>query len=224
MVLGAPVEVMAELVREAAPHLSPGALVTDVGSVKACLAETLPGLLPAGVSYIGAHPMAGNHEGGAQNAREDLFDGSVCVITPAPATSGDSVRRVEAFWSALGAEVLRRDPAVHDTEVAWTSHVPHVLAFAFSRSLGRAPEGASRVVGNGFRDFTRIARSDARLWRAILDANRKELAAPLEAFREALQELAEAIESGDGEALQEFIDRARENLEGHRSGTRGARE
>ena len=124
------------------------------------------------------------------------------------------MKRVEAFWIALGAEVVRRDPAIHDTEVAWTSHVPHVLAFAFSRSLGRAPEGASRVVGSGFRDFTRIARSDARLWRAILDANRKELAAPLESFREALKEIAEAIERGDGEGLEEFIARARENLEG----------
>ena len=213
VVLGSPVEAMPKLVQEAAPHLRDGALVTDVGSVKACLAETLPGLLPAGVSYIGSHPMAGSHQQGALHAREDLFAGAVCVVTPTPGAPCERLPDLEGFWSDLGAVVLRRSPAVHDAEVAWISHVPHVLAFAFSEVLGQAPDGAASVVGNGFRDFTRIANSDAGLWSGILTANRKNLKAPLESFRAALDELAETIERGDDKALQELIDRARKNIE-----------
>ncbi len=213
VVLGSPVEAMPKLVQEAAPHLRPGALVTDVGSVKACLAEALPSLLPEGVIYIGSHPMAGSHHQGALHAREDLFAGAVCVVTPTPSAPHESLADLEGFWTDLGAVVMRRSPAVHDAEVAWISHVPHVLAFAFSEALGRAPDGAASVVGSGFRDFTRIASSDAALWSGILMANRKNLEAPLENFRAALDELAETIQSGDGKALQELIDRARKNLE-----------
>ena len=137
VVLGSPVEAMPNLLREAAPHLRAGALVTDVGSVKACLAETLPALLPAGVCYIGSHPMAGSHEQGALHAREDLFTGAVCVVTPKSGAPCERLVDLEGFWSDLGAVVLRRSPAVHDAEVAWISHVPHVLAFAFSEVLGR---------------------------------------------------------------------------------------
>ena len=213
VVLGSPVEAMPNLVREAAPHLLAGALVTDVGSVKASLAETLPGLLPAGVSYIGSHPMAGSHQQGALHAREDLFAGAVCVVTPTAGAPCERLADLEGFWSDLGAVVLRRSPAAHDAEVAWISHVPHVLAFAFSEVLGRAPDGAASVVGNGFRDFTRIANSDAALWSGILTANRKNLEAPLESFRAALDELTDIIARGDDKALQDIIDRARKNLE-----------
>ena len=131
VVLGTPVFAMAEVLRKAAPHLQEGALVTDVGSVKGLLAETLPGILPAGVTYVGSHPMAGSHESGFAHARADLFEGATCIVAPTPGTPRAPVDRVAAFWSGLGATVLERDPALHDAEVGWVSHVPHAVAFAF---------------------------------------------------------------------------------------------
>jgi prephenate dehydrogenase len=212
VVLATPVGSMASVVREAAPRLAEGALVTDVGSVKVALAETLPGLLPPGIRYVGAHPMAGSHLRGVEHARADLFQGAGCAVTPLPGSDRGAVERVAAFWSALGARVVLRDPEAHDVEVAWTSHLPHVLAFAFSSALRGAPQGAGELAGGGFRDFTRIARSDAELWGDILCANRKALAGPLQECGQALKALASSVEEGDPETIEEFLSDAREKL------------
>jgi len=210
VVLATPVYAMADVLRGLAPGLRGGTIVTDVGSVKSPLVETLPGLLPPGATYVGSHPMAGSHERGMDHARGDLFEGASCIVTETDDTR--AVERVCAFWHELGAEVVRRTPTAHDSEVAWVSHVPHVLAFAFARALEGAPRGAGEVAGAGFRDFTRIARSDAELWGDILTANRKALAAPLQAAGVALTELARSIEAGDAEALERLLMSARQTL------------
>lgn len=212
VVLATPVGSMARVLQEAAPQLGEGTLVTDVGSVKEMLTETLPGLLPPGVHFVGAHPMAGSHHRGVGHARADLFDGACCVLTPLRDTDAVACERVAGFWRALGARVTLRDPARHDEEVAWVSHVPHVVAFAFARALACAPAAAGELAGAGFRDFTRIAHSDAELWSEIFSGNRKALAGPLEAVAKALQELSRAIEEGDGDAQERFLSCARETL------------
>jgi prephenate dehydrogenase len=182
-----------------------------VGSVKSPLGEVMPGLLPPGVIYVGSHPMAGSHERGMDHAREDLFEGATCVVARSTQDT-DAVERVCGFWRGLGAVVVERDATVHDLEVAWVSHVPHVLAFAFARALTGAPDGAREVAAASFRDFTRIARSDAELWGDILSANAKELAAPLQATAAALTELTRAIEAGEVETLERLIVSGREAL------------
>jgi len=207
VVLATPVYAMADLLRSLAPSLCEGAIVTDVGSVKAHLAETLPGLLPDGVHYVGSHPMAGSHERGIEYASETLFDDSTCIVTGKPGTPHSN--RVCAFWRALGARLEMRTPDEHDAQVAWTSHVPHAFAFAFASAFGSAPEGARDVAGSGFRDFTRIANSDPELWSDILTANRKGIAAPLAHAVEVLEELGRAIESNDAEAVERVIASAR---------------
>ena len=116
------------------------------------------------------------------------------------------------FWRALGAHVVLRDAARHDAEVAWTSHLPHLLAFAFAHAFGGAPGSAREVAGSGFRDFTRIAQSDPELWADILTANRKALAAPFGALSESLAALARAVEAGDAEGLEALLSSAREHL------------
>jgi cyclohexadieny/prephenate dehydrogenase len=225
VVLATPVGAMAGLLRATAPRLAPGAIVTDVGSVKSVLAETLPGLLPPGVAFVGSHPMAGSHEKGPEHARADLFEGATCVVTPSPGDPPTAVARVEAFWAALGARVVRRDPAVHDLEVAWISHVPHALAFAFARALGAAPPDAGEVAGSGFRDFTRIAQSDPELWAEILVANQKAIEGPIARVAERLGELARVIGSGDVEELDRWIAEARASLGKHEAQrARGGRE
>jgi cyclohexadieny/prephenate dehydrogenase len=213
VVLATPVGSMAAVLRAASEGLRRDALVTDVGSVKSMLAETLPGLVPPGVVYIGAHPMAGSHEKGPEHARTDLFEGATCVITPAAGDSEAAVARIEGFWSALGARVIRRDPTTHDVEVAWMSHVPHALAFAFARALGDAPPSAGEVAGSGFRDFTRIARSDPELWAEILVANRKAVQGPLARVAERLGDLARALETGDIDTMDRWIAEARAHLD-----------
>jgi prephenate dehydrogenase len=210
VVLATPVSAMAETIRAVAPELAPGAVVTDVGSVKAVLHETLPGLLPPGVRYIGSHPMAGSHERGYEQSREDLFDGAPCVVTETD-TSPEQAALCE-FWRRLGARVLVRDAAAHDVEAAWVSHVPHALAYAFAEALTSAPGEARDLAGSGFRDFTRIARSEPEMWGEILSENRKALAAPLQGVAEALASIARAIEANDAEALERKITAAREAL------------
>ncbi len=212
VVLATPVGVMGDLLRTAADALEPGALVTDVGSVKGPLAETLPGLLPEGVTWIGSHPMAGSHRRGVEHARADLFEGAPCVVTAGPEASAAARERIEAFWGDLGARVVRRNAVAHDEEVAWTSHVPHLLAFAFAAALRDAPEGADEVVGGGFRDFTRIAHSEPELWAEILCANRKALAGPLQRVADELAGLARTLESGDPDAVERALAAARESL------------
>lgn len=212
VVLATPVNAMAEQLRRAAPHLRPGTLVTDVGSVKGVLAETLPGLLPPGVPYVGSHPMAGSHLRGVEHAREDLFEGAPCVVTPTPESDPEAVSRLCDFWTRLGAHVVQRDPGQHDAEVAWVSHVPHVLAFAFAQSLSAAPPTAGRLGGSGFRDFTRIAQSDAELWSDILVANAKSIAGPLREVARVLSRYAGELEAGDAEGLERAIGEAREHL------------
>jgi len=209
VILATPVTAMAEQLRRAAPHLRPGTLVTDVGSVKGVLAERLPGLLPPGVPYVGSHPMAGSHRRGVEHAESDLFVGAPCVVTASADTEPGAIERIVAFWERLGARVVRRSPAEHDAEVAWVSHVPHVLAFAFARSLGAAPATAGSLGGTGFRDFTRIARSDAELWSDILVANAKSIAGPLREVAEELRCFAVDLEAGDGDALERSIAEAR---------------
>jgi prephenate dehydrogenase len=210
VVLATPIYAMPDVLRRVAPGLGRGAIVTDVGSVKAPLTDTLPGLLPPGALYVGSHPMAGSHERGMHAAREDLLEGAPCIVTEMGEPA--AVARVCAFWSALGSRVVRRDAREHDAEVAWMSHLPHVLAFAYARTLRGAPAGAPELAGSGFRDFTRIAHSDPELWGDILTTNRKALSAPLEAAAEALAELARLLEAGDAEALERWLVEARSTL------------
>lgn len=212
VVLATPVGSMPKLVAEVAAKLEPGCILTDVGSVKLSVIDLIPGLLQDGVEFVGSHPMAGSHLRGPDHARADLFEGATCVVTPRTGQSPAAIERVEEFWRALGARVTRRAPATHDEEVAWVSHLPHLLAFAFADSLHSAASGVGELAGSGFRDFTRIAQSDAELWGEILSLNSKALLGPLNHFSESLAKLARLLEEGDGESLEQLLSQARIRL------------
>jgi cyclohexadieny/prephenate dehydrogenase len=212
VILATPVGTMPGLVAELVEAFEPGALVTDVGSVKTPIVERLPGILPKGVEFVGAHPMAGSHLRGPDHARADLFEGATCILTPQAGQDERAVARVEAFWRAVGARVMRLTPEIHDEQVAWVSHLPHLVAFAFADALGDAPDAIGEVAGGGFRDFTRIAQSDAELWGEILGLNRKAMSGPLNHFSESLAKLARALEEGDAESLERFLNQARSRL------------
>lgn len=212
VVLGTPVGSMPRVLADVSEFLSPGALVTDVGSVKVSVIEMLPGLLPEGVDFVGSHPMAGSHLRGPDHARADLFEGASCVVTPREGQSAETIERVERFWREVGANVKRRAPARHDEEVAWISHLPHLVAFAFAESLKAAPTKVGELAGGGFRDFTRIAQSDAEMWGEILSLNAKALSGPLNHFSESLAQLSRVLEEGDSESLEKMLNSARERL------------
>lgn len=212
VVLGTPVGNMPAVLADVREGLAPGTLVTDVGSVKGAVLDTLAGLLPDGIDFVGSHPMAGSHLRGPDHARADLFEGATCVVTPRPGQDERPVERVVAFWEALGARVERRTAETHDEDVAWVSHLPHLLAFAFADALREAPDQAGTLAGGGFRDFTRIAQSDAEMWGEILRLNGKALSRPLEHFSASLAKLARALEEGDAASLERTLSRARERL------------
>lgn len=212
ILLGTPVGAMASVLDAAAPHLRAGAVVTDVGSVKGELSRILPAQLPEEVSFVGSHPMAGSHVVGVEHADSDLFAGRRVVVTPTETSNEAAVARVVRFWEALGARVVCRSPEAHDDQVAWVSHLPHLVAYGFALAFEGAPEGARELTGTGFRDFTRIARSDPEMWSEILASNQKALAGPLHQFSAALASIANAVEADDTEALVRLLASAQEAL------------
>ncbi len=198
---------MGELAEQLKPHLADGAIVTDVGSVKADVVATVESVLPR---FVGSHPLAGSEKTGVANARADLMENALCAVTPTERSDGMAVESVEEFWKALGARTARLSPEAHDLVVARTSHLPHVLATALVRCvLSGAENGEADFCATGFRDSTRLADGAAPMWRDIALANPKAIAAAVSDLQEALDGLREALEEGDTEALEQFFDEGR---------------
>jgi prephenate dehydrogenase len=212
VVLCTPLAQMTELTRCFAPHLKPGALVTDVGSVKGVVVRELePLIAAAGAHFVGSHPMAGGEQTGPAAARADLFQDATCIVTPAAGTAPSALKLTEELWQKLGGRLLRVSPEFHDELVARCSHLPHVLAAAlvnYVLSPAHPPEQA-QVCATGFRDTTRIASGSPEMWRDIAMANREKLAAVLGAAIEDLQDLRRALRAGDSRTLEEFFEVAK---------------
>ncbi len=177
VVLAAPVDSIVPLAKKIRPHLSPDALVMDVGSVKGPIVRALEKIFAdrRGPQFVGAHPMAGSEKTGVANARADLFRGSVCALTPGRNTTADAMRRAEKFWRSVGAKTLRLKPEDHDRGVALVSHLPHLLAFSMSLTAANGGSAArqmvSRLAAGSFRDMTRVAGADPDQWSAIFAMN-----------------------------------------------------
>ncbi len=197
---------MGAVAREALPRLAPGALVTDVGSVKGPVVRAVGPLAEAaGVAFVPGHPIAGTERSGIGAARADLFDGRVTVLTPTASTDPACVARAADLWARLGASVMQMDVSTHDALFAAISHLPHLVAFALVAALAADPvlaEAAPRLSGAGLRDTTRIAGSSPSLWRGICLANREALLAALDRFEAVVADLRRALEAGDGPVLE----------------------
>jgi prephenate dehydrogenase len=213
IILCTPLSQMRELAEKMLPALKPGAIVTDVGSVKGSVVEELEPLIAgAGGYFVGSHPMAGGEKTGVSAARADLFERAVCLVTPTPNSNKSAVEKVEEFWKALGGRVLRMAPALHDDLVSRASHLPHVVAAELANyilSPAHPPEQAT-VCANGFRDTTRVASGSPEMWRDIAIANQKNLGRVLGVFIEDLQEFRLALENGDVKAVEEFFENAKQ--------------
>ncbi|NBR85406.1 MAG: prephenate dehydrogenase/arogenate dehydrogenase family protein [Proteobacteria bacterium] len=207
-----PIAQMRSLAEQCVPALKAGALVTDVGSVKgSVVAELEPIFSKAGALFIGSHPMAGAEKTGPAAARPDLFERAVCVVTPGAKTPVKLVKLIEEFWAAVGGRTLRLTPDQHDSLVARSSHLPHVVAAELANYVlsPAHPKEQPALCATGFRDTTRIAAGSPEMWRDIALANRKHLARSLGVFIEDLQEFQRAVESGDAKAMDEFFETAK---------------
>lgn len=197
VVLAAPVDAIIPLTRQIAPALRPGAIVTDVGSVKGEIARLGHTALAPRAHFVGAHPMAGSVKTGWEHGTADLFRRRTCFITPLPATAGEAVDRVAAFWDGLGADVVTIGPDQHDEIVAHISHLPQMIASALCCFLAKKDPAWRNYGGGGLRDTTRIAGSDPQLWRSILEQNRDEVLRALRQFEDELHQFQIALANRD---------------------------
>ncbi len=210
VVVCTPVDRIVDDVRAVAKAARPGTLITDAGSVKQPICRSLDDL-PAGVTFIGSHPIAGSEKQGCAHADAELFLDRVCVVTPPQSASRAQVARVGEFWQALGMSVVEMSPEAHDRALAQTSHVPHAVAAALAASLAVENRG---LTAGGFQDTTRIAAGDPELWTAILLANAGEVAGGLRTVSARLAELLAAVESHDRMRLTALLRTAKQNRDG----------
>jgi prephenate dehydrogenase len=213
VILCTPLAQMRPVVERILPALKRGAIVTDVGSVKASVVRELESLIArSGAHFVGSHPMAGAEKTGVLSARADLFGRTVCVITPTRKTNRVARNKLKQFWSALGSRVLEMPPEIHDALVSRSSHLPHVAAVTLaSHVLNPAHPGVQAALcANGFRDTTRIASGSPEMWRDIALANRKNLARSLAAFIAELQKFQRLVKKGDAPAITKYFETAKQ--------------
>ena len=212
VILCVPVGAMGEAARAIAPALKPGAIVSDVGSSKAAVAEALAAALP-GACVVPAHPVAGTEQSGPEAGFAALFAGRWCILTPPHDADPVAVAAVSDFWTALGSRVEIMDAAHHDLVLAVTSHIPHLIAYTIvgtASDLEDVTRGeVIKYSAGGFRDFTRIAASDPVMWRDVFLSNREAVLEVLGRFSEDLTALQRAIRNGDGETLFDLFTRTR---------------
>ena len=213
VVLCVPVGAMGAVATEIGPHLAPGAMVSDVGSVKRAVIAAVAPHLPAHAHFVPAHPLAGTEQSGPRSGFAELFDNRWCILVPDAETDRAAFDRLAAFWRGLGAQVDEMDADHHDLVLAVTSHAPHLIAYTMvgvADDLRRVTD--SEVVkysAAGFRDFTRIAASDPTMWRDVFLSNRDATLEILGRFTEELFALQRAIRTGDGDLLHAYFTRTR---------------
>jgi len=213
VILCVPVGADGSVAEEMAPHLKLGAVVSDVGSVKAAVIAAVAPLLPTGVALIPAHPVAGTEQSGPDAGFDSLFLHRWCIVTPPEEADARALALVRVFWEALGSNVATMSPAHHDLVLAITSHVPHLIAYNIVGTVADLEEATRSEVlkfsAGGFRDFTRIAASDPTMWRDVFLHNKDAVLEMLGRFNEDLTALQRMIRRGDGDGLFDLFTRTR---------------
>ncbi len=209
VVLATPIGTMADLVTRMKSGLKPGALVTDVGSVKYPVVTALDDLLSGTAQFVGAHPMAGSEQSGIEVARADLFDDAVCLLTPSEVTDRDALAKIHDFWVALGCRVQTVAPHLHDEIVGQVSHLPHLTAAALVNAVCRSDATMLGYAGAGLRDSTRIAAGDPEMWTEICLENQQEIRRALDELIDELGQFRAVLENQDAVGLKALLKRAK---------------
>lgn len=213
VILCTPLAQMSALAKQILPALKRGAIVTDVGSVKAGVVRGLePIIAGAGAHFVGSHPMAGGEKMGVLAARADLFDDAVCIVTPTKKSNARAVRQIEQFWKLLGARPLRLAAGEHDRFVSRSSHLPHIVAATLAGLVldPGQPKAQAGLCATGFRDTTRIASGSPEMWRDIALANRSNLSQAVDAFAKELKKFQAALIRGDAGAVEKIFTTAKQ--------------
>jgi cyclohexadieny/prephenate dehydrogenase len=213
VILCAPVGAFADLAAAIAPHLAPGAIVTDVGSTKVSVIRDVGPHIPAGVHFVPAHPLAGTEYSGPDSGFVTLFENRWCLLTPPPGTDEASVEKIAELWRRCGSMIEIMEPTHHDRVLAIVSHLPHLIAFTICGTADDLEDESRQQVlkfaASGFRDFTRIAASDPTMWRDVFLNNRDALLEMLARFMEDAQAMSRAVRWGDGPYIEDKVERSR---------------
>lgn len=211
IVLASPVYTIPVLALEAIRYARPCAIITDVGSTKAWLVKRIERSLGRGrkrISFVGSHPMAGSDHASVEFARSDLMQGSPCIVTKTGKTDPEALAKIVGFWKALGAKVAVMSPESHDRAVSLVSHLPHIVAFSVA---GVVPPAMLRYAAEGFRDTTRVAASDPKLWADIFLTNRREILKACRMFESYYKSLLKSLSSGDYSKTVKILKKAKLN-------------
>ncbi len=212
ILLATPVSSIIKIAKEMMPYLKEGAIITDAGSVKGEIVREMDRMLPKGIFFVGAHPIAGTEKSGVEASFVELFEGSRCVITATDKTNSAAFEKVKEIWKETGSEVILMDADKHDKYLAAVSHLPHVVAYALVNSIGELDvkeKGILSFSGGGFRDFTRIAASSPVMWREICLMNGDQVIKMINIFQDTLKVLKNMIADSDADGLEREFEKAR---------------
>ena len=210
IVLCTPVTTIIPLIQNMIARIRPGALITDVGSVKEPIVKEAEKLVPKGVFFVGSHPIAGGENSGLEASTANLYQGAKCIVTPTDKTNNSALEKISALWQAVGMQIINLSAEEHDFVFGAVSHLPHIVVYALMNTLGSLRTQDNREVtafsGAGLKDITRIASSEPVMWRDICLSNRNHSLDLIDRFQNKLDEIRSTIEKGDGQALkEEFI-------------------
>jgi cyclohexadieny/prephenate dehydrogenase len=210
VLIAAPVDRIVPLTVQISTHVKPGAVITDVGSVKGEISRLGHAAVGAGAHFVGSHPMAGSEKTGWENSSVSLFERRTCFVTPLPETNAAAVETVVRFWRELGGEPVTVSPDEHDEIVAYISHLPQVIASTLCSLLAQKNPAWRNHAGGGLRDTTRIAGSNPELWRTILEQNRDEVLRALGAYEDELHAFRTALANRDFPEIITRLERGRD--------------
>lgn len=210
VVICVPIWSIAALAKTVISALKPGAIVTDVGSTKSKLIQTMEALFAESEAcFVGSHPIAGSEKTGIDAGNPDLYTGRLTVVCPTENTPANAEQTVMELWEGAGSEVVKMSPEEHDAVLASTSHLPHMVAAALARSVANGdPSAKADFCGTGFQDTTRVASGSADMWVDIIDTNRAALEAELDCFHKELQGLTHILRSGNGDDIRRWLEEA----------------
>ncbi len=208
IIIASPVYSIPALVREAMRYAKPGAIITDVGSTKSWVMKEVAGIKKprASVAFVGSHPMAGSEHAGVEFARSDLLEGSPCIVIKSVGAGGKVLMKISGFWKSLGARVSVMTAKEHDRAIALVSHLPHIVAFSLAASV---PQNILKYAAEGFKDTTRVASSDPKLWADIFLSNRKEVLQSARAFEISYKYLIKALSAGSYSRVEKILGMAK---------------
>ncbi|MFA5311015.1 MAG: prephenate dehydrogenase/arogenate dehydrogenase family protein [Candidatus Omnitrophota bacterium] len=204
VILATPVKAIINLRESIIKYISKGCIITDVGSTKGAIGNSLEGIFP---NYVGSHPLAGSEKRGIANASLGIFDGSLCVLTLGRnKVSSASLKKIKAMWNKLGAKTIMLTSREHDKYLAFSSHLPHISAYSLIDSI---PRKALRFSAGGLKDTTRIAASDPLLWSDILLTNRDNLLKAINSFEHSLKKIKSAVKANDARSLRKILSQSK---------------